>query len=113
MAEPDATTLLIRLIDTAERVLNRNALLEPEFDTLASAIAAHRVAPGHIIKDEATMLVTALRRVDMSRDNLPWRMVAGALLPMVRAALGRAIEERHAIASRPDAEAQPDYGRRR
>lgn len=114
MAEGDAASLLFRLIDVAERMLFRNAMLEPDFDTLAAAITEQRIVPGHIIKDEATMLITALRACDRDRHGRqsPWRVVAFALLELVRVSLGRAIEERQTIAARPDPDAQPNYGRR-
>jgi len=112
--KPDPSTLLKQLIDTADRVFNRNALPNEHFGTLALAIASERGMTSSYIGDEAMMLVTATRNCAYggTSQKKDWAMIGGALLPMVRDALGRLIEDRRAASVRSDPEAQPKYGRR-
>lgn len=113
MAEPEGPTLLIRLIDSAERIITRNAALGSEFAALRAAVdtMADSAHWPRCVGDEAVMLATALGNRNESSGDLArrWEMIAGALLPMVRDALGRAIEERRDVASRSDPDSQPQY----
>jgi hypothetical protein len=117
MAELDGPTVLIRLIDGAERLITaRTAMLEgldelsAQIDTLSDT--SHWPA---CVGDEAVMLATAMRNANNSSGAKgdAWRMIIGALLPLVRAALGKGIEERRSTAARSDPDAQyrgPNWG---
>jgi hypothetical protein len=105
----DAPTLLLRLIEWGDRVLSRNARLDEDFHLLAAEIKAGREALSGI-GDEATMLITCLRHVE-GAEALSWHMIGGALMPMVRAAAWREMDERRKARATSDPEAQPDYRR--
>lgn len=110
----DPGTLLHQLIDTADRVFNKNAIPDERFGTLALAIANERGQASSYIGDEAMMLVTATRNCAYSGESRKkeWAMIGGALLPMVRDALWQLVKDRRDAAVRPDPEAQPSYGGR-
>ncbi len=112
----DAPSLLARLIDAADRALNRPAPLgavSEEFNALRAALERRAKQPHFpwCIRDEALLLATAVKQAAPldgdSERGLAWRMVASALLPLVRATLGRALEERAQAAMRSDEDAQP------
>lgn len=109
---PDAPSVLLRLLAGAERVLAGRPVLGDalaQFNEAASAAA--ETGAGLVgIGDEARMLITAVRNVETSQADRAraWSMIVGALLPMVRGALARALEER-AAGVRADPEAQPQY----
>lgn len=89
---PDVSSVLLRLIDAAERVVCcRSPVpdcdLAPEISHLQSPVGAPlSAAPG--------LLLGALIAFNIAPDKATWRMIIGCLLPLVRDDLGRVIEAR-------------------
>lgn len=93
---PDPSSILIRLIDAAERVVCcRPAYIElPE---LAASIGDLQSPVGAPLSPAPALLMQALAALAQGRyaDQVTvWRMIAGALLPLVRDDLTRVIEAR-------------------
>lgn len=102
----DAASLLVELIDVAERAITRPAInLGEEILKLREQIddaAPHQADPdgGILLDDEATLLPQVLwlwhrQRALADEDRAALLLqLAGVLLPAVRKALGRAIKVR-------------------
>jgi hypothetical protein len=105
----DAPTVLKRLVEGGELVLGGRVLLDEQYQEAAAA--ANEPGAGLIgLGDETRMLIVAIRNAQGNAKGA-WAMIVGALLPMVRAALHAAIDERRNTMSKSDPEAQPDYRR--
>lgn len=89
---PEVSSVLIRLIDAAERVVCcRPAYVElPE---LALLIADLQSPAGVPLSPAPALLMQALLAAGPDQVTA-WRMIVGALLPMVRDDLSRVIEAR-------------------
>lgn len=105
----DAPSVLLRLIEAGERVLAARPLLGDAlalFNEAAAAAAETGAVLGGATA-EARMLVTAVRNAEINTGDRAraWQMIVGALVPMVRSGLARALEER-AAGVHADPEAQ-------
>lgn len=94
--KPDVSTLLIHLIDAAERAIccrqpiphDMLIELEPQIATLQSPVGAP-------LSPAPDLLMRALLEVSRTRGGASaWLMIAGCLLPVVRDDLSRVIEAR-------------------
>jgi hypothetical protein len=106
-----ASNLLLRLIDQAERVVNRPARAFLGDDQEAIALlgaeikrAVEQPAPdGRLVGDYELLLAQVLAMIGRTRGDGERAMVlcqvAGVLIPAVRESLGKAIEAQRAPAS--------------
>lgn len=102
---PDTSSVLLRLIDTAERTICVRQTPDVDLAELERAVCT--LAQFY---DAAALLACALRALDRVRaEDAPasaWRMVIGCLLPLARAELSRVIEARKLT---PAADAELPY----
>lgn len=102
----DATALLSEIVETAERFVCerwRQLMLPELLDRLRDEVAAELRVPapdGRLVDDECALMVQVLAmavRADRVGDGERKRLflqIAGALLPALRLALGRALDTR-------------------
>lgn len=89
----EVSIILTRLIDAAERVV---CCRPPNLDeVVAEATDLHLRSPvGIVISHAPDLLMRGLYAAADRRYETEWRMIVGALLPMVRADLSRVVEAR-------------------